>query len=216
MSTDKSIALPHRVKDETGNIYGKLTVIAFIGLRNNNARWFCRCECGNEVDVRGAMLRYGSHQSCGCTRHTANNLYHTAEHRAWSGMVQRCTNPKNTRYSDWGGRGITVCQRWKNSFLAFYEDMGPKPSPRHSIDRINNDGNYEPNNCRWATPRQQTLNSRHARYLTHNGETLCITDWALRTGIKRLTIAARLEQGWSIAEALTQPVSPIARCHRSP
>ncbi len=216
MSKDQSNALPHRVQDETGNIYGKLTVISFIGIRGNNARWLCRCECGNEVNVRGAMLRYGNHQSCGCTRHTANDLYHTAEHRAWSNLIQRCTNETLPCYANYGGRGITVCERWRMSFLAFYEDMGRKPSRSHSIDRIDNNGNYEPSNCRWATPRQQVLNSRKARYLTHNGETLCITDWALRTGIKRLTIAARLNHGWSIDEALTRPVSPIAKCHKSP
>jgi hypothetical protein len=227
MSTDNSIQLPHRVKDETGNVYGKLTVISFVEIRSNSARWLCRCECGNEVDVRGAMLRYGSHQSCGCARQI-NGLYNTSEHSTWTGMIQRCTNQTLPRYSDYGGRGITICERWRNSFLAFYEDMGPKPSPKHSIDRKNNDGNYSCGrcaqcvangwdaNCRWATPRQQTLNSRHARYLTHNGETMCITDWARRTGIKRLTIAARLESGWTVADALTQPVSPISRCHRSP
>jgi len=216
MATSDSIPLPQNVKDETGNVYGKLTVIAFSGLRSKYAYWSCHCECGNEVDARGTGLRYGSHQSCGCSYYKANGLYHTAEHRAWSGLIQRCTNPKNPRFSEWGGRGISVCDRWRNSFLDFYEDMGPKPSPKHSIDRINNDGNYEPSNCRWATPRQQTLNSRHARYLTHNGETLCLADWARRTGIKRHTIAARLDkQGWSIAEALTHSASPIARCHRS-
>lgn len=216
MSTSNPIALPQNVKDETGNVYGKLTVIAFCGLNNKYAHWLCRCECGVEIAVRGTGLRYGSHKSCGCSYYKANGLYHTAEHRAWSNMIQRCTNETLPRYADYGGRGITVCERWRRSFLAFYKDMGPKPSSRHSIDRIDNNGNYEPSNCRWATQRQQVLNSRKARYLTHNGETLCITDWALRTGIKRHTIAARLDKhGWSISEALTHPASPIARCHRS-
>lgn len=215
MASDQSTALPNRVKDETGNTYGKLTVVAFLGIRRNNARWLCRCECGKEVDVRGAMLRYGNHQSCGCSRQKADGLHCTPEHRTWSALIQRCTNPKNPRYSEWGGRGITVCDHWLHSFTAFYRDMGPKPSAAHSIDRINNDGNYEPNNCRWATPRQQVLNSRSPRYLTYDGKTMCISDWARKTGIKRHTIAARLDKyNWSVAEALTHPPSPIARSQR--
>lgn len=206
MAKRDSIPVPSNIKDEIGNVYGKLIVVEFLGTRNQAARWLCRCECGKCVDVRGAMLHYGSHKSCGCARYTANGLYHSAEHRSWTGMIQRCTNVRRPRYRDYGGRGIKVCQRWRDSFLSFYEDMGPKPSPKHSLDRIDNDGNYEPGNCRWATNRQQTQNSRRARNLTYQGETLCISEWARRYGLDPDTLAARLKRGWSTERAIATPV----------
>lgn len=217
MAKSDSNPLPHRVKDETGNVYGKLTVLRFAGMYNNHARWLCRCECGREVDVRGTMLRCGNHRSCGCGHYKANGLYHTPEHRAWAGMKQRCTNQNLPRYSGWGGRGITVCQRWKDSFLTFYEDMGPRPPDKDSVERIDNDGNYEPGNCKWATWLEQSRNTRRTRLITYNGETHCISEWACMLGIKPHTLAARLNRyGWSIEEAMTLPVSPLARCDRHP
>ena len=112
----------------------------------------------------------------------------TPTYRAWQDMIQRCYNPRRTRYPMYGGRGITVCQRWRESFEAFLKDMGTSPSPRHSIDRIDNNGNYEPGNLRWATAKEQSRNQRRNRVLTYQGETLCIAEWAERLGVAYATL----------------------------
>jgi hypothetical protein len=119
----------------------------------------------------------------------------TPEYRAWSAMKLRCANPNNEQYHNYGGRGITVCDRWRQSFAAFLVDMGPRPSPRHSIDRIDNNGNYEPGNCRWATSREQNRNRRNNIVLTHDGRTMCLADWARELGVPRGTLLARYRDG---------------------
>jgi len=125
-------------------------------------------------------------------------------------MKRRCYNPNTPYYHLYGGRNITVCGRWKDSFVNFLADMGPKPSPEHTIDRIDNDGNYEPDNCRWATKMEQSHNSRKARLITYNGETLCLREWARRLGIGHMALSTRLNRGWSLKKALTTP--PIRSC----
>ena len=124
----------------------------------------------------------------------------TPEYSIWVAMRARCRG----NHRNYGARGITVCERW-NSFANFLADMGPRPSKDHSIDRINNDGNYEPGNCRWATHQQQMRNRGCNRYLTHNGETLMLVEWAERTGLLPHTILTRISRGWTIADALTSP-----------
>ncbi len=119
----------------------------------------------------------------------------------WGGMRQRCSNPKHHKFPIYGGRGIAVCERW-NSFASFIADMGPRPTSKHQIDRIDNDGNYEPGNCRWATAAEQGRNRRSTRFYTHDGVTLCVTDWASRAGIHWRTLFDRLDRGLSIGEAL--------------
>lgn len=135
-------------------------------------------------------------------RHGCTGTY---EHGIWLQMKQRCLDPNNAAYDRYGGRGIKVCDRWLNSFEAFLDDMGPRPTGL-TIDRINNNGHYEPTNCRWTTYREQRLNSRSVRLLTFNGETRCLTDWARITGIGECTIFYRLQRGWSVERALTEPV----------
>lgn len=126
------------------------------------------------------------------------------EHNSWRAMVDRCRNPRNTSYANYGGRGITVCERWLR-FDNFLADMGPRPSPSHSIDRINNDGNYEPGNVRWATRSQQILNSRQARLITAFGRTRHLSEWSAETGIKITTIVSRIDRnGYTAEEALTR------------
>lgn len=132
----------------------------------------------------------------------------TPEYQSWHAMKQRCYNPSAVKYDRYGGRGITVCHRWRTSFQNFLDDMGRKPSPSHSIDRIDNDGNYEPSNCRWATRQEQTRNTTSTNLLTYNGETLCVTDWAAKIGIAPNTLANRLAVGWPLAKALTAPATP--------
>ena len=131
------------------------------------------------------------------------------EYIIWGLMRQRCRNPKATGYHRYGGRGIKVCERW-DSFENFWADMGPRPSPRHTIERSDNDGNYEPGNCRWATYADQSRNKRNNRNLTLNGETLCLNDWANKTGLTSRAIGRRLSLGWSIESALTAALHKTA------
>lgn len=131
---------------------------------------------------------------------------HTPEYTVWAGMVQRCEDVKCKSYPRYGGRGIKVCKQWRYSFVAFVRDVGPRPSPQHSLDRINNNGNYEPGNCRWATAQEQQRNSRWTRRLTFKGQTKCLVEWATVTGIEFRTLWKRLDLGWSVAKALSTPV----------
>lgn len=132
-------------------------------------------------------------------------------HRCWQGILQRCHNTNNSNYSKYGARGIKVCERWRQSFEAFLKDMGHPPSPLHSIGRIDNNGDYEPNNCQWETPFQQSRNTRATRLLTHAGKTMCVADWATETGLNVITIHKRLRIGWSVSAALTTPVRKDSR-----
>ena len=127
-------------------------------------------------------------------------------YQVWCRMRGRCLSPTNPDYRYYGARGISICQRWE-SFALFLEDMGERPSLNHSIERIDNNGNYEPGNCRWATRAEQSRNTRRTVYLTHDGRTMCLEDWARETGLNRGTINSRLKLGFSVAEALTLPTT---------
>jgi hypothetical protein len=153
--------------------FGRWTVLRPEGRRGTRreAYWHCRCDCGTERVVREENLRGGRSQSCGCLhrelmaalrRTHGHSVNPSPEYKSWEAMKDRCCNPNNTSYRHYGGRGITICEQWRNSFEAFYATVGPRPSSTHSIDRINNDGNYEPGNVRWATRIQQANNKRKA------------------------------------------------------
>ncbi len=134
-----------------------------------------------------------------------HGLSHTPEYRAWQTMRLRCLNPKNAAFKNYGGRGIMVCDIWQNDVLAFLRDMGPKPTPKHELDRIENDGHYEPTNCRWVTRTQNDRNRRTNVFLTYQGERLTIAEWCERTGLRRDTVRKRLVGGWATEKALSTP-----------
>ena len=201
-----------KVIDLTGQVFGRLTVVSFAGIGSNrSARWECICLCGAVVVINSATLRNGRTQSCGCyhkqllrERNTSHGLCKTAEYSSWLNMRKRCNKANDPQYADYGGRGITVCEEWE-SFENFYRDMGPKPTPKHSIDRIDNDGPYCKENCRWATQKQQNTNQRSNKRLNFNGESLTISEWADRLGISASTLHSRLRLGWDTNRVLSTP-----------
>jgi hypothetical protein len=133
-------------------------------------------------------------------------MTNTPVYRVWQAMVSRCTLERSKFFYRYGGRGIKVCDRWRD-FKNFYEDMGDRPSPSHSIDRVNNDGNYEPGNCRWATRAEQDLNNSRNVHLTHEGKTMTMKEWAIAKGIRYGTLVTRVARGWSDDRALETPVA---------
>lgn len=139
---------------------------------------------------------------------TTHGMSYTPEHVAWLSMRSRCYRTTDRRYKDYGGRGIRVCGRWLESFQNFFADVGLRPSPKHSIDRIDVNGNYEPGNVRWATAEEQQRNRTDSRLLTAHGETFCMSEWAERLGVPCATIGGRLDRGWSVERAVTEPPLP--------
>lgn len=208
------IKIPSRVKDiSSGETFGRLTVISFSHVDScGDAYWKCTCSCGETSIRKGSSLRRGHVKSCGCW-YKEKSLKHghskggvrSSEYTCWKSLRSRCLNKNDRGYSRYGGRGITVCKRWRDSFEAFLEDMGLKPSPKHSIDRINNNKGYSKSNCRWALLVTQARNRRSNRKLKFRGESLCIIEWAERLGCRYQRIVSRLHRGWSIEKALTCP-----------
>jgi hypothetical protein len=203
-----------------GQRFGRLTLIERAGSVSTGAQaWRVRCDCGTEKVVSLAACRTGNTRSCGCLRREngtkyliAANVTHGAcvggksrEYKTWLGIISRCYNPKCDSFANYGGRGIRVCVRWLHSFENFLADMGPKPGPHHSVERADCDGDYSPENCRWATPLEQSRNTRRNRRLTINGETLCLAEWAERVGLNRNTLQKRLASGWPAEAAVMAP-----------
>ena len=202
-----------KISDIAGKTYGRLTVVSQAGKSDDgHILWLCDCECGNSKVLNGHHLRRGNTKSCGClatethTTHGQSVGGASREYAAWANIKNRCYSPKNKHYKDYGSRGIEMCKRWKDSVDNFIEDMGQRPSSCHSIERINNDGNYEPGNCKWATKREQANNTRNNRILTHNGKSMSISQWARELGIGIPTLNGRLQRDWSTKKALETPV----------
>jgi len=202
----QALALPEKAR------YGRLTVVS----TEERNKWGyimarCVCDCGNERLVSLCDLKRGHTSSCGCYRSekmrvdsTTHGLSKTPTHNSWRGMMARCNNPKHQYYRLYGERGITVCQRW-HSFENFLADMGMKPKGA-SIDRINNLGNYEPENCRWANNIEQARNVSSNRILTYKGKSQSVAAWADDLGVKAVTLNMRLFRGWSVTKTLERPI----------
>ena len=208
------VALPTRpsFKNLTGQRFGRLTVVEYAGNAGKNQQWKCECDCGSVLTARGPRLKSGRTKSCGCLQRDGarslmrtHGMRYTPEYAIWRGIKKRCHNPLAADFSRYGGRGVTVCQEWQSSFAAFFAHVGSRPSPSHQIDRIDNERGYEPGNVRWATPSENQRNTRANRLVAVDGETLCVSEWSERTGIKAKVIFARLRRGWSIEKTLTTP-----------
>jgi hypothetical protein len=211
-----------RLNVSAGDKYGRLSILREAEERcqpdgKSVRRFVCLCECGTIKTVDLVHLRSSATTSCGCRRRelaaekgklafTTHGHTGSRTHNCWHAMRQRCNNPKSKSYPDYGGRCITVCQRWQDSFEAFLEDMGECPAGL-TIDRIDNDGNYNKPNCRWATRAEQNRNTRHNHNITFDGMTLPLVAWAEKIGITQQTLSARINtRGWSVERALTEPV----------
>lgn len=189
--------------DVTGRRFGLLTVVS-LGpkSRAGRNRWVCACDCGGTALVGISDLRSGHTASCSCAhrnmlreRLTTHGGTRTPEYSSWCNMKDRCLNPNNPKFVDYGGRGISICARWLHDFEAFRDDMGPKPSAKHTVDRIGNSGNYEPGNCRWATPTTQARNTRRTRYVQVGNRVGKLTEIADELGIAHSTLKARARRG---------------------
>ncbi len=203
-----------RFQDLTDRRFGRLLVVGYAGRIRRMTRWFCLCECGTKrIVLAGNLKRRKGTRSCGCLQreltsacHRDHGLSHSPEYAVWSAMIHRCSSPLDKEYKRYGGRGITVSPRWIKSFEAFLADMGHRPSPKLTIDRINNDGHYEPENCRWTTMKENSRNNRRNRMITHHGQTKCLAEWAELYHLKPQTISRRLARGWSVERAFTELV----------
>lgn len=205
-----------RVKrDFTGVRFGQLSVLGDdeAASSSRNRFVFVRCTCGVEKSVRLASLVNMTTVSCGCgkkyhsLKHGHNKIgRRSSEYCSWDMMIARCTNPKATAYEHYGGRGISVCERWMDSFENFLSDMGLKPSSKHSLERLDNSKGYEPGNCIWATPKEQSRNTRRNIFITIDGDRRCVQDWDGVFGVGSGTIRSRLRLGWDPVKAVTTPV----------
>ncbi|MEK4302424.1 hypothetical protein MKY30_23990 [Oceanobacillus sp. FSL W8-0428] len=210
--------------DLTGDKYGRLTAMKLSYRdKRSNSFWICKCDCGNETVVRIGDLRSGNTTSCGCFReeqsnkalverstthgHTKTRLY-----TIWHGMKLRCYTKSNASYKYYGGRGISVCDEWKDDFASFRTwSLSNGYKEGLTIDRVDANGNYEPSNCRWINYKGQARNKRNNKIITYRGESKTISEWSEITNIKQSTISERVRLGWDEAEAITRPAGKYVR-----
>lgn len=188
--------------DITGYEFGRLTVISRIKNKHNQYVWVCKCNCGNETVAAFNKLKSGAIKSCGCYGREiikkcsiTHGLAKSSEYRSWDSMKQRCYNKNNNRYKNYGERGIKVCDRWLNSFENFLEDMGQKPSRKHTLDRLDNKLGYCKNNCRWLLNIEQQRNQTKSVFIEYNGEKMIQTDWERKFNVCNGYIYAALKRG---------------------
>lgn len=198
----------------TGKRFGRLIAIKFAGKDKwNNIRWLCQCDCGNKKIVQRGHLASGHTKSCGCWMRDRLTIHGYSKrckkdrtHQIWESMIKRCTKPNHQSWKHYGGRKITVCKQWLNSFENFLKDMGKAPKGLQ-LDRINNNKGYYPKNCRWTTKQEQARNRRNNRLITYNGKTRTMIEWSEKTGIAYNVLVARISRyKWSPEKALTIPV----------
>lgn len=214
------------IKSKVGQRFDRLVVLSLHGRFAKHGSWketywLCQCDCGKKKVIAGSNLKRSSKtKSCGClhvennvrlsTKHGyANRGATTPEYYIWVKMIRRCHNKKDPAYKYYGARGISVCGEWRKSFSNFIKDMGRRPAHLKSIERRNNNGNYEPDNCKWATPKEQGNNSRRNIILKYKGESKTISQWADYCKINYATFYDRLERGWSVPKAIETPVRHI-------
>jgi len=210
----KSYQHSSNFKDMTGKVCGRLTVIRGFGLnKDGRYQWLCKCECGNEVTVVGKQLRKGT-KSCGCLRIARNseakrthNASKNLVYRVWKSMRARCNCSTDKSYPNYGGRGIRVCDKWsgQNGYENFIADMGPRPEGM-SIERLNNNGNYEPGNCKWATRAEQNRNSRRNIFVEYQGEKMIVKDAAKKMGVDYYTLITRVKTNGPCLAESPEPV----------
>lgn len=197
--------------DLTGQRFGRLTIIKRVyNSKDGRVQWLCRCDCGNKTIVKSISLQSGNTRSCGCLYKDSREYIkkthgkkHFRLYQTWINMKQRCYNINNTHYNDYGARGITICDGWKNDFMLFYTwAMENGYRDDLTIDRIDVNGNYEPKNCRWVTMKEQANNKRCSHYLEYDGERLTISEWAKKLNVPAYLLRGRLKLGWSIDRTL--------------
>ena len=201
---------------KVGDRYGRLIAIGFHERIRRSTKWKYLCDCGKVCVIDCMSVKRGGTKSCGClareiwsangTRRKKHGMKGRPEYTCWARLKTRCYKLDSPDYPDYGGRGITVCERWLSSFENFYADMGPRPSSSHSIDRIDNSLGYSPENCRWADDHQQCRNRRSNINVEYNGQVMCLKDASSLAGISYYTVRARIQKfGWSVEKALTAP-----------
>ena len=199
--------------DLTGQRFGRLTVLRRDGVATaGNAAWTCACDCGNVTRVMGTSLRSGNTRSCGCLlcdarkingKHNATHgLSGTRQYDIWLHMRERVSNPNNPAWHNYGGRGITVCERWKKSFENFWSDMGATYKPGLQLDRINNDLGYSPENCRWTTSKYNNRNRRDNRLVSSPWGLVSVAELSEKSGINQGTLLSRIRLGWPVSDLL--------------
>lgn len=195
----------------TGQKFGRLTVIELLSERKNAEKVYrCKCDCGNYTNVRSGSLKQGLTRSCGClgreqviSCNTTHGKRYTRIYGIWKTMKTRCNNKNSPKYKNYGSRGIVVCDEWRNDFEAFYNwAMNNGYRDDLSIDRIDNDGNYSPDNCKWSTPKQQVRNRRNTVCLTYNRETKSLAEWCEILNLNYHTVYDRHKHGWSTKDIL--------------
>lgn len=218
----KGLQILHKnFEDLTGKTFGRLTMVEYMGQKNNKSSWRCICVCGTEKVVSKDKIKSGGTVSCGCyarewlKTNKPNCLGHqvslhgksnTKEYKAWSSAKDRCFNPKTKNWHIYGGRGITMYQPWADSFEEFFKYIGNAPSKKHSIDRIDNDGNYEPGNVRWATQEEQCNNKTKNIFVEIDGVNKSVTAWCKERGLSHGTIFRRISKGMSPFDAINKPI----------
>lgn len=218
----KFIKLHPNAKDLTGRRFGRLVVLGPVGRyidrsgRSGNLQWLCQCDCapGKTTVVLSNNLKRCT-TSCGCRREEVKrdvwkNVFvhggsYRSEYTSWSKIKRRCLVPEDPAYRYYGARGITMCARWRDSFENFYADMGPKPTPKHSVERIDNNGNYEPRNCTWATAIEQGNNRRNSRKVEIFGRVQTVAQWAREFGVPRQAITSRISRGQPLEDLAPKP-----------